>query len=128
MPLRFQGTATRLHTHQTRDICAEQTNRTYSRPVTKASLRRAGCADCCVPGSLFPFPRGPEPPRGGTTKPEACAATGRGQQPWRCRWLRCAPGRTSSPVPIVSPGPTSRTSRNGTTEWSTTCSTTRPTI
>lgn len=49
------------------------------------------------------------------------------RQPWRCRWRRCGPGTISSPVRTASPGPTSRTSRNGTTGWSATCFTTRPT-
>lgn len=72
---------------------------------------RCRCRCRSRPGAV---PGAPEPAR-------------RRRRPWRCRWPRCGPGTISSPARTASPCPTSRTSRNGTTAWSATCSTTRPT-
>lgn len=78
-------------------------------PVPPRYRRRCRCRS--RPGAV---PGAPEPAR-------------RWRRPWRCRWPRCGPGTISSPARTASPCPTSRTSRNGTTAWSATCSTTRPT-
>lgn len=92
---------------------AGRRGRTGAGPRSVPVPRRYRCRCRCRsrPGAV---PGAPEPAR-------------RQRRPWRCRWPRCGPGTISSPARTASPCPTSRTSRNGTTAWSATCSTTRPT-
>lgn len=92
---------------------AERRGRSGAGPLSVSVPLRYRCRCRCRsrPGAV---PGAPEPAR-------------RRRRPWRCRWPRYGLGTISSPARIASRCPTSRTSRNGTTAWSATCSTTRPT-